>query len=168
MSSLDTTNELQQLLEAVANQKVSVTEATKQLAHAQTIDDLGFAKVDLSRQKRNGYPEVIYGAGKTADQIIGIIGSLKRHAENILCTRVSPEKYAAIQEAEPTAMYCEMAQCVVLMVDPLPTTDHYIAVVTAGTSDMAVAEEAAVTAEVYGNQVKRIYDVGVAGIHRLF
>ena len=66
MSSLDTTNELQQLLEAVANQKVSVTEATKQLAHAQTIDDLGFAKVDLSRQKRNGYPEVIYGAGKTA------------------------------------------------------------------------------------------------------
>lgn len=168
MSSLDTTNELQQLLEAVANQKVSVTEATKQLAHAQTIDDLGFAKVDLSRQKRNGYPEVIYGAGKTADQIIGIIGSLKRHAENILCTRVSPEKYAAIQEAEPTAMYCEMAQCVVLMVDPLPTTNHYIAVVTAGTSDMAVAEEAAVTAEVYGNQVKRIYDVGVAGIHRLF
>lgn len=168
MSSLDTTNELQQLLEAVANQKVSVTEATKQLAHAQTIDDLGFAKVDLSRQKRNGYPEVIYGAGKTADQIIGIIGSLKRHTENILCTRVSPEKYAAIQEAEPTAMYYEMAQCVVLMVDPLPTTDHYIAVVTAGTSDMAVAEEAAVTAEVYGNQVKRIYDVGVAGIHRLF
>ncbi|KRM23874.1 nickel pincer cofactor biosynthesis protein LarB [Latilactobacillus graminis] len=168
MSSLETTNDLQQLLEAVANQKISVSAAQTQLTRAQNIDDLGFAKVDLSRSKRNGYPEVIYGAGKTATQIIEIIGSLKRHAENILCTRVSPEKYALIHAAEPEAVYHEMAQCVALTVKPLPTTAHYIAVVTAGTSDMAVAEEAAVTAEVYGNQVKRIYDVGVAGIHRLF
>lgn len=168
MKNLDTTNALQQLLEAVAQQKISIAEATQQIEKTQTIDDLGFAKVDLSRQKRNGYPEVIYGAGKTAEQIIGIIGSLKRHAENILCTRVTSEKYAAIKVAEPAAHYDELAQCVTLKLKEMPQTKHYIAVVTAGTSDMAVAEEAAVTAEAYGNQVKRIYDVGVAGIHRLF
>ena len=168
MTSLKTTDELQQLLTAVARQEIGVDQAAQQLQQQQTIDDLGFAKVDLSRQQRNGYPEVIYGAGKTAEQIIGIIGSLKQHAENILCTRVSPAKFALIQQVEPTAQYYEMAQCIVLTVKAIPQTTTTIAVVTAGTSDMAVAEEAALTAEVYGNRVNRIYDVGVAGIHRLF
>lgn len=165
---MKTSDELQQLLAAVATQKITVEAAAQQIQAHQTIDDLGFAKVDLSRQSRNGYPEVIYGAGKTATQIIGIINSLKQHAANILCTRVSPEKFAAIEQAQPTAKYYEMAQCVVLTVQALPQTTTSIAVVTAGTSDMAVAEEAALTAEVYGNRVTRIYDVGVAGIHRLF
>ena len=131
------------------------------------IDDMGFASLDLSRNKRNGFPEIIYGEGKTKEQIEKIIKSLEKEHLPVLATRVDNEKGQYLLEKIPHGFYYETARAFV--VNPTPIhTEHYIAVVTAGTSDMPVAEEAAITAETFGNPVKRIYDVGVAGIHRLF
>ena len=131
------------------------------------IDDIGFASLDLSRNKRNGFPEIIYGEGKTKEQIEKIIESLEKENLPVLATRVDREKGQYLLEKIPHGFYYETARAFV--VNPTPIhTEHYIAVVTAGTSDMPVAEEAAITAETFGNPVKRIYDVGVAGIHRLF
>ncbi|CAJ1224706.1 nickel pincer cofactor biosynthesis protein LarB [Lactiplantibacillus xiangfangensis] len=156
-----------EILQRVAAGTLSPEDATSQLEAAQTAD-LGFASVDLSRQKRNGFPEVVYGAGKTAPQIAGIVKAMTNQTLPILTTRLSPEKFAALQPALPTAVYHEKAQCMTVGKMPTPKSDDYIAVVTAGTSDQPVAEEAAVTAEAFGNHVERVYDVGVAGIHRLF
>ncbi|KRO17270.1 nickel pincer cofactor biosynthesis protein LarB [Lacticaseibacillus saniviri] len=155
------------LLKAVAQHEIAIQDAAAQLQEAPS-DDLGFAKVDLARTKRNGYPEVIYGSGKTAAQIIDIMASLERHDQNILCTRLSADKYQQIKAHFPKAVYHEDARILTQIAHPLTETATSIAVVTAGTSDIPVAEEAAVTAETYGNRVDRIYDVGVAGIHRLF
>ena len=131
------------------------------------IDDIGFASLDLSRNKRNGFPEIIYGEGKTKEQIEKIIESLEKENLPVLATRVDSEKGQYLLEKIPHGFYCETARAFV--VNPTPIhSENYIAVVTAGTSDMPVAEEAAITAETFGNPVKRIYDVGVAGIHRLF
>lgn len=131
------------------------------------IDDMGFASLDLSRNKRNGFPEIIYGEGKTKEQIEKIIASLEKENLPVLATRVDNEKGQYLLEKIPHGFYYETARAFV--VNPTPIhSEHYIAVVTAGTSDMPVAEEAAITAETFGNPVKRIYDVGVAGIHRLF
>ena len=131
------------------------------------IDDIGFASLDLSRNKRNGFPEIIYGEGKTKEQIEKIIASLEKENLPVLATRVDREKGQYLLEKIPHGFYYETARAFV--VNPTPIhSEHYIAVVTAGTSDMPVAEEAAITAETFGNPVKRIYDVGVAGIHRLF
>ena len=144
--------------------ELSLEEATSQL---EGIDDLGFASLDLSRNKRNGFPEIIYGEGKTKEQIEQIIHSLEKENLPVLATRVDSEKGQYLLEKIPHGFYYETARAFV--VNPTPIhTEHYIAVVTAGTSDMPVAEEAAITAETFGNPVKRIYDVGVAGIHRLF
>ena len=144
--------------------ELSLEEATSQL---EGIDDLGFASLDLSRNKRNGFPEIIYGEGKTKEQIEKIIESLEKEHLPVLATRVDNEKGQYLLEKIPHGFYYETARAFV--VNPTPIhTEHYIAVVTAGTSDMPVAEEAAITAETFGNPVKRIYDVGVAGIHRLF
>ena len=131
------------------------------------IDDIGFASLDLSRNKRNGFPEIIYGEGKIKEQIEKIIESLEKEHLPVLATRVDNEKGQYLLEKIPHGFYYETARAFV--VNPTPIhSEHYIAVVTAGTSDMPVAEEAAITAETFGNPVKRIYDVGVAGIHRLF
>lgn len=131
------------------------------------IDDIGFASLDLSRNKRNGFPEIIYGEGKTKEQIEKIIASLEKENLPVLATRVDSEKGRYLLEKIPYGFYYETARAFV--VNPAQIqSEHYIAVVTAGTSDMPVAEEAAITAETFGNPVKRIYDVGVAGIHRLF
>ncbi|MFC6164850.1 nickel pincer cofactor biosynthesis protein LarB [Lactiplantibacillus dongliensis] len=157
----------QEILEAVAAGQLSPTAATAQLEATQTAD-LGFANVDLSRQHRNGFPEVIYGAGKTAPQIAGIIKAMTPQTTPILTTRLTAEKFAALQPALPTAVYHEAAKCMTVGAMPTPKSTDYIAVVTAGTSDLPVAEEAAVTAQAFGNRVERVYDVGVAGIHRLF
>ncbi|EEW92906.1 nickel pincer cofactor biosynthesis protein LarB [Granulicatella elegans] len=131
------------------------------------IDDMGFASLDLSRNKRNGFPEIIYGEGKTKEQIEKIIGSLEKENLPVLATRVNNEKGQYLLEKIPHGFYYETARAFVVNPTPIQS-EHYIAVVTAGTSDMPVAEEAAITAETFGNPVKRIYDVGVAGIHRLF
>ena len=144
--------------------QLSLEEAASQL---EGIDDIGFASLDLSRNKRNGFPEIIYGEGKTKEQIEKIIESLEKENLPVLATRVDSEKGQYLLEKIPHGFYYETARAFV--VNPTPIhTEHYIAVVTAGTSDMPVAEEAAITAETFGNPVKRIYDVGVAGIHRLF
>ena len=144
--------------------QLSLEEATSLL---EGIDDIGFASLDLSRNKRNGFPEIIYGEGKTKEQIEKIIESLEKEHFPVLATRVDSEKGQYLLEKIPHGFYYETAR--VFVVNPTPIhTEHYIAVVTAGTSDMPVAEEAAITAETFGNPVKRIYDVGVAGIHRLF
>lgn len=157
---------MQALLQQVASGQVTPTAAGAQLSQS-PIADIGYAQVDLGRQQRNGFPEVIYGAGKTAAQIIGIAQTLQQQNQPILITRLSAEKFNAVQAALPAATYYPEARCAVIGT-ALPASDSYIVVVTAGTSDIPVAEEAAVTAETYGNRVERIYDVGVAGIQRLF
>ena len=143
---------------------LSLEEAASQL---EGIDDIGFASLDLSRNKRNGFPEIIYGEGKTKEQIEKIIESLEKENLPVLATRVDSKKGQYLLEKIPHGFYYETARAFVVNPSPIHS-EHYIAVVTAGTSDMPVAEEAAITAETFGNPVKRIYDVGVAGIHRLF
>jgi pyridinium-3,5-biscarboxylic acid mononucleotide synthase len=156
---------LEKILEQVQKGTLSVAEAKEQLA---TFENLGFAKVDHHRKKRQGFPEVVYGEGKTAEQIIAIIQALRARNNQVMVTRISEEKAAVVQHACPEFTYHEIAQ-ILFWKDQsnLENTQGYIAVLAAGTSDLRVAEEAAVTAEILGSNVRRIYDVGVAGIHRL-
>ena len=131
-------------------------------------EDLGYAKVDYHRAVRQGVPEVIYCAGKTPEQTAGIARSLlSRSGENLLCTRAGAEHYEAVRAVEPSAEYHAEARIVRVMRNRENYGVGRILVLTGGTSDIPVAEEAALTAETLGNDVGRIYDVGVAGIHRL-
>ncbi len=130
-------------------------------------DDLHFAKPDYARQQRCGVPEVIYGAGKTASQIVAIMRALNDAGQNAFATRVTPEQAAAVRTELPDAVYRAEARILTRDVSPLPPRAGKIAVLCAGTSDLPVAEEAAVTAERLGAAVERVYDVGVAGLHRL-
>ena len=136
--------------------------------HNLGMTDLGFAKLDHNRSLRRGFPEVVYCEGKSIQQAKTILTVLASRHANVLGTRASEELYEALREEIPEASYHPQARLIVLEREPLPKDlDHKIAVVTAGTSDVSVAEEAALTAELMGNEVMRIYDVGVAGIHRL-
>jgi hypothetical protein len=158
---------LEEILEQVQSGTLSISEAKEKLA---TFENLGFAKVDHHRKKRQGFPEIVYGEGKTAEQILAIVQSLRDRNSQVLVTRISPEKAKFVQNTCPEFVYQELAQ-ILYWKEPTSYTEKkqgYIAVIAAGTSDLRVAEEAAVTAEVLGSPVKRIYDVGVAGIHRLF
>lgn len=150
------------LLENVKEGRVGVEEAVSDLKKL-PFEDLGFAKVDHHRNIRNGYPEVIFCQGKTIDQIKIIVQKLMVCNNNILATRAGKEVYEGILEVTGDAVYYETARIVVVKRRDIVVTDKIIAVVT----DISVAEEAAVTAEILGNKVDRIYDVGVAGIHRL-
>ena len=159
--------QLKALLTQVKNDDTSVEDALEQLKEL-PYHDLEYAKVDYHRELRNGFPEVIYSPGKSLDQIRGIVTDmLARTTGNILASRASEEVYEAIRELTPDAVDYKEARSVVVKREPYRVSEGTIAVVSAGTSDIPVAEEAAVTAEVMGNQVKRLYDVGVAGIHRL-
>ena len=129
--------------------------------------DLGFAKVDHHREIRKGYPEVIYGLGKTDDQIVQIAKSIVQKGSNLLITRVEPSTYAKIRKAVPKAAYNPSGKIVFLRKKPSIPGQGTIFILTAGTSDMPVAEEAFVTGEMLGNKIERVYDVGVAGLHRL-
>jgi pyridinium-3,5-biscarboxylic acid mononucleotide synthase len=129
-------------------------------------ENLGYARLDHHRCLRNGAPEVIFCQGKTLPQIQGIVTGLARDHANILATRASAEVYAAIREVTDDCVYHDMARIVVVRPEARNLAGN-VAVVSAGTADMPVAEEAAVTAEVLGNRVNRLYDVGVAGIHRV-
>lgn len=132
-------------------------------------EDLGFAKIDHHRMLRQGFPEVVFCQGKTVAQVAIIMEHLSVHNNNILGTRATLEMYLAVKAVVPDAQYIEIAQCIVVKRDQVePDNKRIILVLTAGTSDIPAAEEAAITAEVMGNKVQRIYDVGVAGIHRLF
>jgi len=130
-------------------------------------EDLHFAKPDYDRPHRRGMPEVIYGAGKTAPQIAAIMRALNAAGQNAFATRVTPEQAAAVQAELPRAEYLETPRLLICDVAPLPERKGKVAVLCAGTSDLPVAEEAAVTAERLGANVERIFDVGVAGLHRL-
>jgi pyridinium-3,5-biscarboxylic acid mononucleotide synthase len=157
---------LKKLLENVKTGEVSIDNALIELKKL-PFEDLGFAKIDHHRNIRNGYPEVIYCQGKTVGQIKTIVQRLMEMDNNIMATRASLEVYGAIMEMTDDAVYYDVARIVVVKKREIPVSDKIIAVVTAGTSDIPVAEEAAVTAETMGNRIDRIYDVGVAGIHRL-
>lgn len=159
-------SEIKQLLEEVRNGKVSVEEALLQIKK-QPFEDLGFAKVDLHRKLRQGTAEVIYGAGKTVEQICGIINSMKTSGQkNILITRLDEEKAREVN-LQTSLDYKKDARIGIVGDFPEPDGIGKILVATGGTSDIPVAEEAAVTAEFLGNSVTRLYDVGVAGLHRL-
>ncbi|MGA9537620.1 MAG: nickel pincer cofactor biosynthesis protein LarB [Desulfobacterales bacterium] len=129
-------------------------------------EDLGYAKIDHHRCVRNGVPEVIYCEGKTIPQIKGIVERISQHNINILATRANQDVFDGIKEVVPDSEYHGMARIVVVKPRPVEKQGN-VAVVCAGTSDLPVAEEAAITAEVLGNRANRLYDVGVAGIHRL-
>ena len=155
---------LMQLLEAVKQGAVSPEAAAEKL-QMQPFEDLEYAKVDHHRGIRQGVPEVIYGEGKSAEQIIGILGAMAEE-RNVLITRLSAEKAEAIAAACPL-QYHAIARLALARPKEIEKPVGQIIVVSGGTSDMAVAEEAALTAEALGNRVTRIYDAGVAGIHRL-
>ncbi|MFC2122039.1 nickel pincer cofactor biosynthesis protein LarB, partial [Bacteroidota bacterium] len=147
--------------------KIDVENAEKLLRDL-PFKDLGHTKVDNHREIRTGYPEVIFCMGKTVEQIVGIIKFMLTKNNNILATRANREIYDAVKKIAPSAEYNEMARTIVVNKRTLKPTETYIAIVTAGTSDIPIAEEAAVTAEILGNKVERTFDVGVAGIHRLY
>ncbi|SHH71117.1 nickel pincer cofactor biosynthesis protein LarB [Clostridium grantii] len=160
-------NDLKFLLESVKNGVVDIDEAMENLADL-PFKDLGFAKIDNHRELRVGYPEVIYCEGKTIDQVVKIIEFMLTKNSNILGTRANKEMYLAVKEICPEAIYNDLSRTIVIKKHEIQKPDTYIAIVTAGTSDLPVAEEASVTAEILGNNVITISDVGVAGIHRLF
>jgi NCAIR mutase (PurE)-related protein len=157
---------IRKLFEQVRAGKISPDEAVQRLRHL-PFEDLGFAKVDHHRALRVGTPEVIFGQGKTPTQLAQIFSRLAKHDGNLLATRASKEQFAAVKKKVRGAKYHELARALVLQRDKKKYGKGIIAVVSAGTSDIPVAEEAVVTAEIMGNEVEHLYDVGVAGIHRL-
>jgi NCAIR mutase (PurE)-related protein len=135
---------------------------------ASPFEDLGFARVDHHRHLRTGFPEVVLGSGKSAEQIVAILNELKKGGGNLLATRVDADKAQLVLRGVSGARYEEMARAIVVEQQAIPDTGRgTILVVSAGTSDLAVAEEAVLTARLFGNRVERIHDVGVAGLHRL-
>ncbi|MCI8774809.1 MAG: nickel pincer cofactor biosynthesis protein LarB [Lachnospiraceae bacterium] len=157
--------DIRRLLEGVSDGSVSIDDALLKLK-IKPFEDIGYAKVDTHRKLRQGTAEVIYGAGKTPGQIIGIIESMLKNGQNtILITRLAEEAAAVVGEAY-SINYHKDARCGILGQMPVPDGTGKIVVATGGTSDIPVAEEAALTAAVLGNEVVRLYDVGVAGLHR--
>jgi NCAIR mutase (PurE)-related protein len=157
---------IRKLFEQVRAGKLSPDDAVNRLRHL-PFEDLGFAKIDHHRALRAGMPEVVFGEGKTPAQLAQIFSRLAQHEGNILATRASKEQFAAVKKKLRRAEYRVLARAIVLQRDQKKYGKGIIAVVSAGTSDIPVAEEAVVTAEMMGNDVEHLYDVGVAGIHRL-
>jgi NCAIR mutase (PurE)-related protein len=156
---------LKDLLHLVQNGKIDTEAALKRLKKL-PFENLGYARIDNHRCIRNGVPEVIFCQGKTIQQIQGIVQRLSQNHTNILATRASLDVFHGIKAVTPECQYHEEARIVVVRPEPVEQVGN-LAVVSAGTSDIPIAEEAAVTAEILGNRVIRLYDVGVAGIHRL-
>lgn len=159
-------NELKSLLEKVRNGNTDIDTAIDTLKDL-PFSDLGHTRIDNHRELRQGYPEVIYGSGKTIDQVRDIVSLMLTRGNNILLTRVSEDMYTAVHAICKDAVYYKTARIIHIKRKELPIPDSYISIVTAGTSDIPVAEEAAVTAIALGNRVEKIFDVGVAGIHRI-
>ena len=158
---------LKELLAEVKEGSLDVDDALAQLRRL-PYDDLGFAKIDSHRNIRCGFPEVIFSQGKTTDQVVQIARRMMEINNNLLITRATQEVYDAVRGVEPTAKYNELARTITITkIHREPTEGGLILVVTGGTADIPVAEEAAVTAEIMGNHMDRLYDVGVAGLHRL-
>jgi NCAIR mutase (PurE)-related protein len=159
--------ELKTLFTRVRNGEIGINDAVKKLTDI-SFTDLGHTKVDNLRELRTGYPEVIFCSGKTVDQVRDIVQHMLNGSQNILATRATYEMYKAVKEICDEAEYHAPAKAIVIRRVEQEPTETTIAVVTAGTSDIPVAEESAVTAELFGNRVVRVFDVGVAGIHRLY
>lgn len=155
------------LLEEVRSGRTGVDDALEQLKDFGS-KELEFATIDTHRELRTGFPEVIFGQGKSPVQIAEIFRFMLTHENNVLATRVTKEMYDKVKEICPEAVYNPIARTISVVRKEPEQPSTYIAVVTAGTSDLPVAEEAAVTAELFGNAVERVVDVGVAGIHRLY
>ena len=167
-----TKNDILRLLEAYKDGGITKEDAAESLSKA-AFEDMGFANVDHSREARQGFPEVIYAEGKTKEQVLAILQSLAASSDgSLLATRASREQYDFVKAEMPEAEYDEEARAIYIRrAKPVgaPPEDeaHEILIITAGTSDIPVAAEARLTAELYGNRVKTLYDCGVAGIHRL-
>ena len=167
-----TKNDILRLLEAYKDGGITKEDAAESLSKA-AFEDMGFANVDHSREARQGFPEVVYAAGKTKEQVLAILQSLAAASDgSLLATRASREQYDFVKAEMPEAEYDEEARAIYIRrAKPVgaPPEDeaHEILIITAGTSDIPVAAEARLTAELYGNRVKTLYDCGVAGIHRL-
>jgi pyridinium-3,5-biscarboxylic acid mononucleotide synthase len=155
------------LLESVADGSIPATAAVEQLQHI-AYEDITFAHIDHHRSLRKGFPEVIFGEGKTAEQIVAIMEKMKTQEDIILVTRIDPQKAASVQSSLPQAVYHADARMIVLEINPVEIQGRGpILIITAGTSDIPVAKEAFLTAKAMGNRVDTVFDVGVAGIHRL-
>lgn len=158
--------DLRKLLDRVRRGDVAVDTALEQL-RATTLERLAFATLDLERAVRRGFPEVVFGLGKTAAQIAEIVQRLRRARQTVLVTRVGPDVHEEVTRVAPEAVYHSEARAVTVGWRRSGRGRAGIVVVTAGTSDVPVGEEAALVAELMGNRVERIFDVGVAGLHRL-
>jgi hypothetical protein len=161
-----TTAEAAQLLEQFRAGKIP-REKVLHAFQAAPVADLGFAQVDMHRALRKNFPEVIFGAGKTPEQTVKIAAELLKRGQQVLVTRITDEHARALKKKFKRAVHHPLARCVTIEEKPLAKRAGFIAVVCAGTSDLPVAEEAAVTAEIMGNRVERVHDVGVAGLHRM-
>ncbi|WP_206460464.1 nickel pincer cofactor biosynthesis protein LarB [Anaerovorax sp. IOR16] len=157
---------LMKVLNQVASGEKKPEDAIEQLKTL-PFEELEFSTIDQHRNLRTGYPEAIFCEGKTPEQAAEIVRHMMIHNTNILATRASQNHYDAIKQVAADAVYHELARIIVIKQREIHCSEKTIAVITAGTADIPVAEEAAITAEILGNKVDRIYDVGVAGIHRL-
>lgn len=162
-----TTTEAIQLLEKFRAGGIGRDQVLRAFQSA-PVANLVYAQVDTHRALRKGFPEVIFGSGKTPEQVVKIAVEILARDHRVLATRLTPEHARLLRKKFKTAVYHARARCATIETKPLPKRPGFIAVVCAGTSDLPVAEEAAVTAEIMGNRVERIFDVGVAGLHRLF
>ncbi len=160
-------DQIRELLDDARAGRIDLDEAADKLARL-PYEDLSFARVDHHRELRVGFPEVILGQGKSLEQILAIARSILGNSSNLLISRTTEEVFRHIKEIAPDAQYHNEARMVSVLRDSRERGEGIIAVISAGTSDIPVAEEAAITATAMGNRVARIYDVGVAGIHRLF
>src|ERR1043165_9569296 len=161
-----TEDQIRQVLEQYKSGTLSSDDALSRL-RTLPFEDLGFANVDHHRSLRQGFPEVIFGAGKTVEQVGRIVESMHKHNHNILITRSSQAHFERVKQMAPNAEFHEEARAVVILKDTSVHGKGTVMVVSAGTSDMPVAEEAVVTLRVMGNHVDSLYDVGVSGLHRL-
>jgi NCAIR mutase (PurE)-related protein len=161
-----TEEQIRKVLEEHRAGSISSEDALQRL-RALPFEDLGFANVDHHRSLRQGFPEVIFGSGKTVEQVAGIVESMHRHEHNILITRTTAQHYEHVKQIAVEAEFHEGARAIAIIKDKKIRGKGTVLVVSAGTSDMPVAEEAVVTLKVMGNHVDALYDVGVAGLHRL-
>lgn len=158
--------EIEKLLRAYRQDEIDTREAARRITELH-YEDIGYARVDHARATRQGFPEVVFGAGKTRAQVVGIVESLARRAPNVLVTHTDPDTFGEVRNIVTEAEWHESARVIRIQRDRTEHGVGEVSVVTAGTSDIPVAEEAALTAETMGNRVQRIWDVGVAGVHRV-
>jgi len=161
-----TQEQILRILEEVKSGALRPDEALTRL-RGLPFEDLGFANIDHHRSLRQGFPEVVFGAGKTVDQVAQIVEAMNKHRHNILVTRTSPEHFARVRQIESAAEFHESARAITIRKDDRIHGKGTVMVISAGTSDMPVAEEALVTLKIMGNNTDALYDVGVAGLHRL-